>query len=200
MTDTILVPGGRDVRATLDESADRADAVVVACPPHPQQGGHRGDARLTAVSDELTAHGIDCLRFDYGEWDDGYGELADTRNAVAWANERYDRVGLFGFSFGGAMALLSAADGVEIEAVSALGPTARLADDLDVPAVFDQIRVPVQVVYGTRDDIAEWQPVVDCATDFHQSTVEFAADHFFVGQTEKVAVAVAEFLVPNLVQ
>ncbi|KAB1198666.1 MULTISPECIES: alpha/beta hydrolase [Haloferax] len=198
MTDTILVPGGRDVRATLDESDDATDAVVVACPPHPQHGGHRGDARLSAVSDAVRANGIDCLRFDYGEWDEGYGERVDTRNAVAWANERYDHVGLFGFSFGGAMALLTAADGVDIDAVSALGPAARLAADLDVTDVFDQIHVPVQVVYGTRDDIADWRPVVGCATEYHQSTVEFAADHFFVGQTEKVAAAVTEFLVPNL--
>ncbi|ELK48968.1 hypothetical protein D320_19468, partial [Haloferax sp. BAB-2207] len=58
MTETILVPGGRDVRATLDrargdgiddadetgDTADAAagrDAVVIACPPHPQQQGHR---------------------------------------------------------------------------------------------------------------------------------------------------------------
>ncbi|KAB1193761.1 alpha/beta hydrolase [Haloferax sp. MBLA0076] len=202
MAETILVPGGRDVRATLDTAATdgtRSDAVVVACPPHPQHGGHRGDARLEAVSDAVRARGIDCLRFDYGEWDDGYGERADTRRAVEWANERYDRVGLFGFSFGGAMALLAAADGADIEAVSALGPAGRLAADLDVTEVFDQIPVPVQVVYGTRDDIADWRPVVDCAQEYHQSTVEFAADHFFVGQTEKVADAVADFLVPNLV-
>ncbi|KAB1187980.1 MULTISPECIES: dienelactone hydrolase family protein [Haloferax] len=205
MTETILVPGGRDVKATLDAAdsaavaGDSPDAVVVACPPHPQQGGHRGDARLVAVSDAVRSRGIDCLRFDYGEWDEGYGERADTLRAVEWANERYDRVGLFGFSFGGAMALLAAADGADVEAVSALGPAARLAADLDVTEEFDQIPVPVQVVYGTRDDIADWQPVVDCATEYHQSTVEFAADHFFIGQTGKVADAVAEFLVPTLV-
>ncbi|MCO8267618.1 alpha/beta hydrolase, partial [Haloferax sp. AB510] len=119
MTETILVPGGRDVRATLDraredgadgtdDAADRVDTVVVACPPHPQHQGHRGDARLVAVSDALTARGADCLRFDYGPWDEGYGERADTLRAVEWAAERYDRVGLFGFSFGGAMALLAA--------------------------------------------------------------------------------------------
>ncbi|RDZ92988.1 alpha/beta hydrolase, partial [Haloferax sp. Atlit-6N] len=89
MTETILVPGGRDVRATLDRArgdgaddtddrATRSDAVVVACPPHPQHQGHRGDGRLVAVSDALTARGVDCLRFDYGAWDEGYGERADT--------------------------------------------------------------------------------------------------------------------------
>jgi alpha/beta superfamily hydrolase len=205
MADTILVPGGRDVRATLDSAGDAshdqtaATAAVVACPPHPQHGGHRGDSRLVAVSGELRRRGVDCLRFDYGDWDEGYGERADTLRAVEWANERYDHVGLFGFSFGGAMALLAAADGADVDAVSALGPAGKLAADLDVTAVFDQIPVPVQVVYGTRDDVADWQPVVDCATEYHQSTVEFAADHFFIGQTEKIADAVSDFLVPNLV-
>ncbi|POG56567.1 dienelactone hydrolase family protein [Haloferax marisrubri] len=209
MTETILVPGGRDVRATLDragddgadgtdDAADRVDTVVVACPPHPQHQGHRGDARLVAVSDALTARGADCLRFDYGPWDEGYGERADTLRAVEWAAERYDRVGLFGFSFGGAMALLAAADGAAVGAVSALGPAGRLADDLDAVAAFDRIPVPVQVVYGTRDDIADWEPVVERAREYHQPVVEFAADHFFVGQEAKVAAAVADFLLPNL--
>jgi len=81
VSETVLIPGGRDVRATLDTAASdgggdatgngsRADAVVVACPPHPQQRGHRGDERLTAVSNALTDRGIDCLRFDYGDWDE----------------------------------------------------------------------------------------------------------------------------------
>lgn len=120
MSETVLIPGGRDVRATLDTAASdgggdatgngsRADAVVVACPPHPQQRGHRGDERLTAVSNALTDRGIDCLRFDYGDWDEGYGESTDADNTVGWAVERYERVGLFGFSFGGTVALVTAA-------------------------------------------------------------------------------------------
>ncbi|CQR49432.1 dienelactone hydrolase family protein [Haloferax massiliensis] len=206
MTETILVPGGRDVRATLDrargdasdDAAARPDAVVVACPPHPQHQGHRGDARLVAVSDALTARGVDCLRFDYGPWDDGYGERADTLRAVEWAAERYDRVGLFGFSFGGAMALLAAAEGADVDAVSAPGRAARLAADLDAAAAFDRVPVPVQVVYGTRDDVADWEPVVERAREYRQPVVEFAADHFFIGQEEKVAAAVADFLLANL--
>ncbi|ELZ91052.1 dienelactone hydrolase family protein [Haloferax sulfurifontis] len=212
MTETILVPGGRDVRATLDrargDGADGTDdtgdaagqgaAIVVACPPHPQHQGHRGDARLVAVSDALSARGVDCLRFDYGPWDEGHGERADTLRAVEWAAERYDRVGLFGFSFGGAMALLAAAEGADADAVSALAPAGRLADDLDAVAAFDRIPVPVQVIYGTRDDVADWEPVVERAREYHQPVVEFAADHFFIGQEEKVAAAVADFLVSNL--
>ncbi|SFR55081.1 dienelactone hydrolase family protein [Halogeometricum limi] len=203
MTQTVLVPGGRDVRATLDTAAndpddDRADAVVVACPPHPQHRGHRGDERLVAVGDELGERGVDCLRFDYGPWDEGYGERSDTRRAVEWAGERYDHVALFGFSFGGAMALLAAADGAAVSAVSALAPAHRLADDLDVVDSFPEIPVPVQVVYGTRDDVAEAHLVAERAREFEQSVAELDADHFFVGQSATVATTVSEFLVPWL--
>lgn len=206
MSETILVPGGRDVRGTLDtaganpnsdsEDASDADAVVVACPPHPQQRGHRGDERLVAVADELTRRGVDCLRFDYGPWDEGRGERADARRAVEWATERYDRAGLFGFSFGGAVALLTAADDADVAAVSALAPASGLADGSDVVAAFEEIPVPVQVVYGTRDDVADAAAVAERAREFEQSVVELEADHFFVGQSGTVADRVADFLVP----
>ena len=142
VSDTVLVPGGRDVRATLDvaetttsddgsPAVNATNAVVVACPPHPQHRGHRGDERLVAVSDALTSLGIDCLRFDYGPWDEGYGECADADNAVGWALGRYDRVGLFGFSFGGTVALVTAAARPAVAAVCALAPTARLNPEAD---------------------------------------------------------------------
>ncbi|MXR39877.1 alpha/beta hydrolase [Halobaculum sp. WSA2] len=208
MTD-VLVPGGRDVRASLDRGAESeatpadataagdADACVVACPPHPQHRGHRGDERLRAVSSVLTAGGVDCLRFDYGDWDEGYGERADARNAVAWARERYDRVGLFGFSFGGCLALLVGSEG-DADAVSALAPTARLASDLDAVAAMADIDCPAQVVYATRDDTADWEPVVERARELGFDRREFSADHFFVGQSGKVGDAVGEWLLDAL--
>ncbi|WP_224448874.1 alpha/beta hydrolase [Haloprofundus salilacus] len=206
MTDseTVLIPGGRDVRGTLDESSDNDendepfDHVVVACPPHPQHRGHRGDERLVAVADALTEAGVDCLRFDYGAWDEGRGERTDALNALDWAAERYDSVALFGFSFGGAIALLAAAaarDTVDPVAVSALAPAARLPADLDAAAALYEIRAPVQVVYATRDRTAEWEPVVDGARELDCEVVGMEADHFFIGQSAKVAETVGEFLV-----
>ena len=195
----VPIPGARDVMATLDEPDDGADAVVVACPPHPQLGGHRGDRRLTAVSEALVDAGVACLRFDYGEWDEGYGEREDARNALRWAADRYDRVGLFGFSFGGGVAALAAATTeVSLHAVALLAPASRLTADLDAVAAFDSISAPVQVVYGTRDETADWAPLVERARECEQAVVEMSADHHFIGQEEKVGTTVATFLARNL--
>jgi alpha/beta superfamily hydrolase len=162
--------------------------------------GDRHDGRLTAVSDCLTAAGVDCLRFDYGPWDEGYGERTDAENAVAWAAESYDAVGIFGFSFGGAIALLTAASdgGHHLGAVSALAPAARLTEDLDAAAALASITVPVQVVYGERDDTADWEPVVDRAGELGARVEELPADHFFVGQQEKAGDRVCGFFTDAL--
>ncbi|AFZ73845.1 alpha/beta hydrolase [Natronobacterium gregoryi] len=194
----VLVPGGRDVRATLEEPDEETDAIVVACPPHPQHGGSRTDGRLVAMSEALTDRSIACLRFDYGQWDDGYGELADVRNAVCWADGRYDRVGLFGYSFGATLALIATDDLETVDAVSALAPTAHLGADLDALEALESLSVPIQVLYGERDGTVDWEPVVDLATDRDDEVVSIPGDHFFVGQNETIAEHVSAFAASRL--
>lgn len=190
MGEPVRVPGGRDVRGTLDGAGD---ACIVACPPHPQYGGSRSDSRLRAVSDALAVREIACLRFDYGPWDRGNGERSDALSAIGWATERFDAVGLFGYSFGGAVALLAAAE-ADVDAVSALAPVARLADDLDVVAALADIEAPVQVLYGERDTTADWEPVVERARDLTYAVEPISGDHFFVGRGDTIGGLVADFL------
>ena len=219
---TRRLPGARDVRATLDraetDNSDGLDStdserVVVACPPHPQMGGDRRDGRVRAVSDALTDRGVDCLRFDYGPWDGGRGEQTDVQNALAWAREEYDRVGLFGYSFGGSVALLAIAsleDGPDCVSVLApgtgagrtetsTGPEREHADARhDVVDALEALACPVHVVYGTRDDVVDWEPLVEHARESGHTVESVEADHFFVGQQAKVAEWVASFLVEKL--
>jgi hypothetical protein len=203
-SEDVLVPGGRDVRATLDAPDADPTACVVACPPHPQYGGRRSDSRLTALADALTAEGVACLRFDYGDWDEGRGELADARRACEWARERYDRIRLFGYSFGGAMALLAAAAdadaGRDLAAVVALAPAVGVTDGVgrSVPGALADVTAPVRVVYGSRDTTADWEPIVERARELGLETVEMSADHHFVGQADKAADHAAEFLLGHL--
>ncbi|WP_266078573.1 alpha/beta hydrolase [Haladaptatus caseinilyticus] len=193
----VVVPGTRDVRATLDAPAGKTNRIVVACPPHPQFNGNRNDNRLVALGEHLTDHGIACLRFDYGDWDEGYGEREDARNALRWAKKRYDSVGIFGFSFGGGVAALAGADeGADV--IGILAPASRLTDDLDAVAVLETIGVPFKVLYATRDDTANWKPLVERAEELGFETEAFSADHFFVGQEQKVARRLGDFFVERL--
>jgi alpha/beta superfamily hydrolase len=190
MTDVVL-PGGREVRGTLD---GEGESIIVACPPHPQHRGHRGDPRLNAVSEALRKRGTACLRFDYGEWDEGYGEREDARNAIRWATEAFDSVGVFGFSFGGAMAILSAASvEEELVGISALAPAAQVGGDLDVVGAVAGLEPPLQVIYGTRDSTAEWRPIVEAARERGASVEELQGDHFLVGKHDRIGGSVAEF-------
>jgi hypothetical protein len=189
-TERLAIPGGRDVRASLD--GENGEAVLVACPPHPQHGGRRHDGRLTAVADALPDR-IDCLRFDYGPWDDGRGERTDAANACAWAAERYDRVGLFGYSFGGGVALC-AATGTAVAAVAALSPVARLDDGTDVTAAVARVDAPLWVGYGTRDTAVDAGRVAEAAREARGSVETFAADHLFAGQEATVGERVAAFV------
>jgi hypothetical protein len=188
----------RELLATRDGTDGRA--VVVACPPHPQAGGDRTDSRLRAVCEALP-DSVDCLRFDYGPWDGGVGEQTDVRTALSWGQREYDRVGLFGFSFGAAVVLAAMADptpATEPAAVSVLAPAAGSVGER-VLAGLDSLTCPVQVVYGERDDTADWSPVVDRARQRDHTVDAFPGDHFFVGQRTRVGDCVAEFLAGRLV-
>ncbi|PCR90042.1 alpha/beta hydrolase [Natrinema ejinorense] len=201
----VLIPAERDVRGTLEEPADEPRAIVVACPPHPQQGGSRSDQRLVAAAEALCESGIACLRFDYGPWDEGDGERRDVRNAIEWARERDDAstdsrpVGVFGYSFGASLALLAAAD-TDPDAVAVLAPTARLDADLDAHEALERIESPVHVLYGERDGTVDWEPIVERARDRGDETTALAGDHFFLGARDEIATTVGTFFERTLLE
>ena len=193
MSESVLMTSDPDVRGTLD--APDSDRCVIACPPHPQMGGGRSDPRLKAVSDAV---GCACLRFDYGAWDEGRGELADARDAYAWARENYKRVSIFGYSFGGCLAFVAAARestaGIPPERVVALSPAASLSDGIDAVAAIDEITCPIGVVYGERDTTVDADAIAKRVRERGGTVVSLPADHHFVGQTATVARRVAALL------
>ncbi|MFP4627425.1 MAG: alpha/beta hydrolase [Halobacteriales archaeon] len=195
MRAAVTIDGRRELEADLD-AVDDGDAVVVACPPHPMYGGSRTDRRLRAACAGLTGIGVDCLRIDYGPWDGGPGERDDVVDALVWAAERYGRVGLFGYSFGATMAILAGASvGIDLVGVSVLAPSVRVAADadLDVVAALRALPCDAQVLYGERDQTVNWTPIVEAAEARGCDVVAIAGDHFFVGQDEAIAEAVATF-------
>ena len=193
MSNTVVIPGGRDVRATRDTANDTAtpETLVVACPPHPLQGGSRHDRRLQAIAESVTEAGADCLRIDYGAYDAGRGECVDVKRAVEWAGARAECVGLVGYSFGATVALCAAARGVTdtpvVDGVVALAPPSRLpiaagTDDTRAGETAPALEADDHGVDGRED--TEWSAVAalstladsDCAVDVaygtRDSTVE----------------------------
>ncbi|MFB6151411.1 MAG: alpha/beta hydrolase [Haloarculaceae archaeon] len=189
----VALPGAREVRGTRD-GPDDADPCVVACPPHPEMGGTRADPRLRAVGEALAERGVACLRFDYGDWDEGVGERADAHTALDWAGERHDRVALLGYSFGGAVALATAAERDDLRAVATLAPAAGLPDGTDSVASLDATNAPVLVVYGERDRTVDWEPVVERARAAGHTVRGVPSGHGFAGQRGRVADSAASFL------
>lgn len=190
MADRIVIPGDRTVRGTLDRPA--GEHAVVACPPHPQMGGTRSDTRIRAVSDAL-ASDVACLRIDYGPWAEGRGERDDAVAALEWLSDRHESVGIFGYSFGGTVALLAAAS-TRPAGVSALAPSPQLGGDLDAVDALDRIPCPVQIVAGERDTSVDSAPVGERARELGHHVEVLDADHFYVGQTDRVGAIVARFL------
>jgi len=190
MDETVVIPGGRDVRGSLDGSQD-AGGCVVACPPHPQAGGTRSNPVLTAVGEALADRDLAALRFDYGQWGEGSGETRDARNAVGWAADRFPPVGLFGYSFGDTVALAAAGDR-SVVGVVALAPAHRLPS-IDTIEALKSVSAPVSLLYAERDRVVDSEPAADRARALGHDVAGLPADHHFVGQRTKVAERVAAF-------
>ncbi|MFB6361189.1 MAG: alpha/beta hydrolase [Halobacteriales archaeon] len=190
MADAVVIPGGRDVRGSIDGPQEAAGCVV-ACPPHPQAGGTRTSPVLTAVGEALADRDLGTLRFDYGPWAEGAGETRDARNAVDWADDRFPAVGLFGYSFGATVALAAAGDG-SVVGVVALAPGHRLPS-IDTIEALESVPAPVLLLYAERDRVVDSEPTADRAQALGHEVSALPADHHFVGQRTKVAEHVGAF-------
>lgn len=194
-SEVLSIPATRSIQGSLDTPTQDTETAtcVIACPPHPNYGGNRHDSRLQAVSNTLTASGISCLRFDYGPWDHGRGELTDVTDVYTWAAEEYETVAIFGYSFGGCLALC-AADIVAPKAVSALAPVATLDDEISAINVLESLSCPVQIIYGERDTTAPGDPFLEYAEVDNLQIKALPGDHFFVGKTQAIGSKVGSFL------
>lgn len=202
MSHTVHFNGGRDARGHLDTRESKAkytiDSCVIACPPHPQHGGHSSDRRLCAVSDQLPPE-IDCLRITYGSWDHGHGECADVANALEWAHNRYDQCGLFGYSFGAALAIGVATTSTCVEFVSALAPPQSIDDGsvVETTTALYNTNIPTQLIYGTQDEMISINPTVEMLQQNASSDKfdirSFPTGHAFQMFLDKVGIAVSSF-------
>ena len=194
---------------TLEGLFHRPPAVpypaVVVCHPHPLFGGDMHNSVVTAVCQALVEAGIAALRFNFrgvgrslGRFGDGVGEREDAIAALACLRQRegvdHAKVGLVGYSFGAAVALVAADD--QVAALAAIAPP-PFGHVIAPPAV----RCPALLITGDRDDVAPPAHVTALAQALGphcRVEVVPGADHFWWGHEEKLAQAVARFLRDSL--
>jgi fermentation-respiration switch protein FrsA (DUF1100 family) len=121
------------------------------------------DQRLDAYAERFNEAGLSALVFDYRHFGASAGEprqlldigeqLDDWRTVIAWARQRYAKVGLFGSSFGGGHVIAIAAEDHALSAVVAQCPmTDGLQASLRVPpkTTLRLAKVALQDELGSR--------------------------------------------------
>ena len=174
---------------------------VAVCHPHPLYGGDMHNSVVVALCRAAAARGIAALRFNFrgvgrsqGSFADGVGERADAAAALAHLPQLPevddDRVGIVGYSFGAAVALLAAGEG--LRAVVAVS-TPTIARGLSEIA----IRCPALLVVGEQDQVAPPSRLASLGQAIGpqaELVVVPGADHFWWGAENRLAAIVSDFL------
>jgi len=173
---------------------------AVVCHPHPLYGGDMHNPVVGAVCQALAEAGIAALRFNYrgvgaseGKFGDGVGERTDAAGALAHLRDLAevipDKVGVIGYSFGAAVALVAADRNVAAVAAISTPTFGRGVPEL-------AIRCPALLISGDQDQVApvdRLAALADLIGPQCQVAIVRGADHFWWGQETKLAEVVAQF-------
>lgn len=196
---------GLALEGILHLPASSPSPAVAVCHPHPLYGGDMHNNVVVALCRAAVGRGIAALRFNFrgvgrsqGSFADGVGERADAAAALAHLRQLPeiddDRVGIVGYSFGAAVALLAADE--RVRAVVAVS-TATIAVGLSDIAV----RCPALLVVGEQDQVAPPSRLAGLGRAVGpqaELAVVPGADHFWWGVEDRLAGIVSDFLVRTL--
>jgi uncharacterized protein len=196
---TIPSPEGFTLEGGLSAPSGSTLGVVV-CHPHPRYGGDMDSHVVVTAAEASRRHGLATLRFNFrgvgasgGAWDEGHGEQADVRAAIAYLREQLQpprRVALAGYSFGAAMAAMVAAGGESLSGLALIAPPLA-APSWRSPGRLGAVG-PVVVVAGDRDAYCPHDALtaLEGALPEARVTVIPHADHFFGGASDALADAI----------
>ena len=187
---------GLRLEAALHEGDGDLTAVVLH--PHPLFGGDMHNHVVVALCEAIAALGATTLRLNFrgtgdseGSHDQGPGEANDARAACAELRRlRPDaRLLLAGYSFGGLVAAIAAAD-ARPEGLVLVAPPFKLAGE--TPEL--DASLPVLVMTGEQDRIAPAESIEALRGPRRTVTVVPGVDHGWWPGTDVLAAAVREFV------
>ena len=196
-------------RLHSDHAGEKAPGVVL-CHPHPAGGGEMGVSLIRRLADELSARGFLALRFNFGgvglsggAFTDGEEEPWDVGAAVTYLKSMpevdAERLHLAGWSFGSWMALMSLAQGLQVESCVAVAPPLIAYDwSTHAPRIATSPAHRFYIV-GEKDqfcavaDLREFASRIS-SRDAESVAVVPGADHFLFGREPEVIGMVAERL------
>ena len=179
---------------------------VAICHPHPLYGGSMHNNVVEELCNTLASRGIYALRFNFrgvgnsqGGFDNGRGEKKDSLAALTFLaqhdNVDQERLGILGYSFGGAIALINGVEDERIIAIGAVSPSG-LPD-------FTKCSKPRLVISGRKDmvvpaaSITEQEGEIKGNGEGSLQIIE-EADHFWFGYEEEISQKIASFFEEQL--
>jgi uncharacterized protein len=198
----IVIPGPAGALEALLETPEPHDAGYfgVVCHPHPLYGGTLDNKVVHTLARAFQELGAPTLRFNFrgvggssGVFDQGHGEVDDALAVVAHGRQLFPGAALWlaGFSFGGAVALISASRARPDRLVAVAPGVALLNVGNAAPPC------PWLVVQGDADDVIEPRYVLDWAATLARPPeirVLPGAGHFFHGRLHELRAAVLTFM------
>jgi alpha/beta superfamily hydrolase len=174
---------------------------VVVCHPHSLYGGEMNNNVVVPICQALAQASIASLRFNFrgvgasqGKFADGIGEREDVVAAISYLStlEAVDkeRIGLCGYSFGGAVSLEAAPADERVKSLALISP----AVSTYVP--LKQYTRPKLIVCGGADQfvsIISLQRLAEELPPPNDFELVSGADHFWGGYEDRVAARVTAF-------
>ncbi len=176
---------------------------VVICHPHPQYGGDMYNPVVATLADDICAAGIAALRFHFrgvdlseGSFDGGIGEIQDAVEAMEYLSlcDQIDasRIGIAGYSFGAAIALIAASRSSLAQAVASVACPSRVFNEMGA----QEILQPKLLILGEHDHdfpLQQFRFQARRYSDPKQVEIIYGADHFFGGHVAQVSKLATDF-------
>jgi len=175
---------------------------ALVCHPRPLGGGTMHNKVVFKVAQTLQLLGMPALRFNFrgvghstGTYDEGRGEMDDTRYALEFLSRRYPGLPVIiaGFSFGAWVGLRVAVADDRVQAMIGLGVPARMFDG----NYLKDSHKPKLIIQGTNDELAPYDLAVQWFEQVPAPKSQVAvqgADHFFQGRLDEVQAIITTFV------